>query len=244
MAAGKCAAAEGYAARQQFRFQVANLEQRGGERDAVFAQRPRAFRRCASRNHDYGVSLDFEQIPPAQMQNFVALVSDLSRRLHADKRVLDLSVPSDDDDYPYRALAAAADHLIVMAYDEHAINNPAGPIASLGWFEKILDRRFKDMDASKLVVALGSYGYDWPGKGDGHEVTVQEAWQAAQDSQATVSFDQDSLNPTFAYDEDGSGHHTVWFLDAASAFNEMDAALSMRPGGVALWRLGSEDPSV
>jgi cellulose synthase/poly-beta-1,6-N-acetylglucosamine synthase-like glycosyltransferase/peptidoglycan/xylan/chitin deacetylase (PgdA/CDA1 family) len=38
--------------------------------------------------------------------------------------------------------------------------------------------------------------------------------------------------------------HRVWFLDAVTAYNQLRAADEFRPAGYALWRLGSEDPSV
>ncbi len=36
----------------------------------------------------------------------------------------------------------------------------------------------------------------------------------------------------------------VWFLDGVTAYNQIGAALASRPAGLALWRLGTEDPSV
>jgi len=198
----------------------------------------------AVRNNDAGISLDFEQVPPESMAGYVLLVDELAQRLHAAGKILDVSAPADDDDFPYRKIAASADHLIIMAYDEHAVNNPAGPIASQGWFENILDKRFANLPSSKLVIAIGSYGYDWPAKQDAHEVTVQEAWQIAQDSSSQIAFDPDALNSSFAYDDDNGKPHQVWFLDAASAYNQTAAALAMHPGGVALWRLGAEDPGI
>jgi len=36
----------------------------------------------------------------------------------------------------------------------------------------------------------------------------------------------------------------VWFLDGATAFNEIHAADDYQPAGYAVWRLGSEDPSI
>ncbi|HET9573115.1 MAG TPA: glycosyltransferase, partial [Methyloceanibacter sp.] len=38
--------------------------------------------------------------------------------------------------------------------------------------------------------------------------------------------------------------HDVWFLDGATAFNEIHAADDYQPAGYAVWRLGSEDPSI
>ena len=38
--------------------------------------------------------------------------------------------------------------------------------------------------------------------------------------------------------------HEIWFLDAVTAYNELKAAKPYNVGGFALWRLGSEDPSL
>jgi peptidoglycan/xylan/chitin deacetylase (PgdA/CDA1 family) len=75
-------------------------------------------------------------------------------------------------------------------------------------------------------------------------MTFQEAVLAANDSEAKISFDRASRNPYFAYVEDNKEKHTVWFLDAVTAFNQMVIARKYYPAGFALWRLGSEDPSI
>ena len=38
--------------------------------------------------------------------------------------------------------------------------------------------------------------------------------------------------------------HQVWYLDGVTAYNQIAAALAMKPAGLALWRLGTEEPSV
>ena len=75
-------------------------------------------------------------------------------------------------------------------------------------------------------------------------VTVQEAWISARDSDADVDFDYDSLNPHFSYLDDSNLRHDVWFLDAVTALNEMRAARTLGIKTFALWRLGSEDRSL
>ena len=53
------------------------------------------------------------------------------------------------------------------------------------------------------------------------------------------------MNPHFAYDdEDAHVRHQVWMLDAVTALNELRAARQMGLQTFALWRLGSEDPSL
>ncbi len=72
-------------------------------------------------------------------------------------------------------------------------------------------------------------------------VSVQDAWLTARDSEEDVDFDGDSLNPHISYLDDRNLQHDVWFLDAATALNQMRAAQSLGIQTFALWRLGSED---
>ena len=51
-------------------------------------------------------------------------------------------------------------------------------------------------------------------------------------------------NSTFAYDDENGHPHTVWLLDAASAFNQLTVLDRAGIREVALWRLGSEDPGL
>ncbi len=193
----------------------------------------------------YGAVLDFEQIPRDGQADFITLVQELSARFHADGLQILVQVPADDDDYDYRKLAALADRLILMTYDEHIAGGVAGPIAGQGWFEAQLNARFKDIDGSKLIVSIGSYGYNWAGSGKGTEISVQEAWELLGESGAKLRFDQTSLNPTFSYVDQTRGvEQHVWYLDGVTGYNQVAAALAMRPAGLALWRLGTEDPAI
>src|SRR6267142_2444209 len=65
-----------------------------------------------------------------------------------------------------------------------------------------------------------------------------------RESKGEPIFDPDTSNPYNKYHEDDQTHHTVWFLDAVTAYNQMRAASGFKPAGFAIWRLGSEDPSV
>ena len=76
-------------------------------------------------------------------------------------------------------------------------------------------------------------------------LSTQEAWQAASDSEAKIDLDEASLNPHFAYDDDEAKvRHQVWFLDAVTTLNQMRVARALGLQTFALWRLGSEDDSL
>lgn len=155
-------------------------------------------------------------------------------------------VPFNDNDWDLPAFAKFSDQLILMAHDENDSNSKNGPIASQAWFEKTLAGQMKKLDPAHTIVSLGNYGYDWAvdsgGGTTGEGVTFQEAMLSAKDSEADIVYGS-SLNPYFSYEEDGKVHH-VWFLDASTLYNQMLAASRYRLAGYALWRLGSEDPSL
>jgi peptidoglycan-N-acetylglucosamine deacetylase len=67
---------------------------------------------------------------------------------------------------------------------------------------------------------------------------------SARDSEADIVFDPQTANPHFSFIEDDGNRHDVWFLDAVTAFNEIETGNSYRVAGYAIWRLGAEDPSV
>ena len=142
-----------------------------------------------------------------------------------------------------RAFASLADKLFVMAYDEHSNDGPPGPIASQQWWATAVAAALRQIPRDKVIVTIGNYAYDWH-DGGGDPENVEEAWVDAADSDAPPVFDRVAANSTFAYDDENGHSHTVWLLDAASAFNEL--AVLDRAGirGVGLWRLGAEDPAL
>jgi peptidoglycan-N-acetylglucosamine deacetylase len=202
-----------------------------------------------------GLMVDFEDLPQTGQSGFVSLLNELSGDLHSKGMKLYVSVPAGNPDFPYRAVASAADGVVLMDYDEHYAGSggTAGPIASQDWFTANLTQAKKVIPLDKLICAIANYGYDWvqkPKRGKlapdekDVNVSVQDAWLAARDSEEDVAFDGDSLNPHVHYLDEHDLKHDIWFLDAVSALNQMRAARSLGIQTFALWRLGSEDRSL
>jgi cellulose synthase/poly-beta-1,6-N-acetylglucosamine synthase-like glycosyltransferase/peptidoglycan/xylan/chitin deacetylase (PgdA/CDA1 family)/spore germination protein YaaH len=218
---------------------------------ALFRQQASAF--LASDQYR-GLMVDFEDFPKAAQPGYVALLKELAQDLHAKGLKLYVSVPAANPDFQYTATAAAADGVVLMNYDEHYPSpGTAGPVASQDWFTRNLAAAKKAIPRNKLICAVANYGYDWVRKPtggrlppDAHDsnVSVQEAWLGARDSDADIDFDSDSLNPHFSYLDEHNLHHDVWFLDSVTALNEMRAAQALGIETFALWRLGSEDRSL
>jgi peptidoglycan-N-acetylglucosamine deacetylase len=200
-----------------------------------------------------GLMIDFEAFPKKGQPGYVALLKELSADLHARGLKLYASVPSHNPEWNYPAVAAAADGVVIMNYDEHYPGGEAGPVASQDWFVDNLRFAEKVIPQDKLICAIGNFGYDWvhkprhgklpPDEKDKNQ-TVQDAWLAARDSEEDIDFDSDSLNPHISYIDDNNLRHDIWFLDAATALNEMRAAQGLGIRTFALWRLGGEDRSL
>src|SRR6266436_6505973 len=199
-----------------------------------------------------GLMVDFEDFAKSAQPGYLALLGELSADLHGKGLKLYVSVPARDRDFDYAAIANRTDGVVLMDYDEHESENEAGPVASQDWFTKNLEIAKQKVPLNKLMCAIGNYGYDWVQKPKKNpppnlknvNVTVQEAWIGARDSDEDIDFDYDSLNPHFSYMDESNLRHDVWFLDAVTALNEMRAARTLGIKTFALWRLGSEDRSL
>jgi cellulose synthase/poly-beta-1,6-N-acetylglucosamine synthase-like glycosyltransferase/spore germination protein YaaH/peptidoglycan/xylan/chitin deacetylase (PgdA/CDA1 family) len=214
---------------------------------AVFRQQVAMF---LSSDRYRGLMVDFEAFPKVGQPGYVAFLNELSSDLHARGMKLYVSVPAHNQEFDYAAIAAPADGVVVMNYDEHYPGAASGPVASQDWFVDNLRFAVKVIPREKLICAIANYGYDWvlkPKKGKlppearDHSVSVQEAWLEARDSDEDVNFDDDALNPHFSYLDENSLRHDVWFLDAVTALNHMRAAQMLGIQTFALWRLGGED---
>jgi peptidoglycan-N-acetylglucosamine deacetylase len=217
-----------------------------------------------------GLSLDFEEIPTSAQPGFRSLIAALYDDFHPRNLRLYVNTPVGDDDWDLKFMADHSDGLLLMNYDEHETDSAPGPIASQDWFIDNLKNVLKIVPKEKIICALGNYGYDWitalppeePAVRKGakksiakkavpekviaaHDLSTQDAWQAAEDSGSQIDLDDDSMNVHFAYDdEDARVRHQIWFLDAATILNQMRAARSLGIQTYALWRLGQEDNSM
>ncbi|HEV2836676.1 MAG TPA: glycosyltransferase [Pyrinomonadaceae bacterium] len=192
-----------------------------------------------------GICVDFEEPPVDAQPNLLTFMQELHTAFAARNLLVVQAVPFADPEWNYKAYSAASDYLMLMAYDQHWTGSDAGPVAAQDWFENHLVIQMRDLDASKTIIALGNYGYNWSDASkSADELTFQEALITARESSASPTFDPATRNPYFEYDEEDESHHKVWFLDAVTAYNQMRAASGYKPAGFGIWRLGSEDPSV
>ncbi len=202
-------------------------------------------------NEYKGATLDIEGFPENSQNDFHTLVEELAGDLHARGLKLYVVVPVNDlSNYP--GIADVCDGIILMNYDQHFPGSAPGPVAGQDWFVKNVQNALKTIPKNKLLCVIANTGYDWamsPRQKKGtppenvHLVSAQDAWLEADQSSTDVNFDDDAMNPHFAY-LDGTIRHDVWFLDGVTALNQMRAAHTQGIDTFVLLRLGSEDRSL
>jgi len=194
--------------------------------------------------HDFaGIAMGLQGVGPDDAEAFMALAEELYGAFQARGLLVYHTVSMDDRTLDAHRLSAVSDAVIVLAEGEDWDLDGPGPLASQAWFEAGIKRRAEEIPASKLIVSLSNVARDWSPAG-AETYSVQEALSRAREAGAEISFDPQRLNPTFRYHDDEGVEHAVWLLDAATAFNQWQVARSMSPRGIALWRLGTEDPSI
>ncbi len=195
-----------------------------------------------------GLTIDIEEVPASSQPNLFAFMRELHSEFQSRSLILAQAVPFDNPDWNYTAYASVTDYLMLMAYDQHWSTGGAGPVAGQDWFESILKKRMAQLSPAKTIICFGNYGYNWADdRSEAETVSFQESLLAAKeslDSPTEIKFDPASKNPYFEYTEEDGKEHSVWFLDAATAYNEIRSAKPYKVAGFALWRLGSEDPSL
>jgi spore germination protein YaaH len=108
----------------------------------------------------------------------------------------------------------------------------------------VLKLAVSEIPRDKIILGVPTYGYDWNGSQPARDVQWTEAEAIAQAHAAPVMWDPTAQSPWFAY-TDSQGHpHTVWFEDARSLSAKLALAATYRVNGVAIWRLGGEDPAI
>lgn len=193
-----------------------------------------------------GVTLDFEELPNNSLGNFERFLGDLRSALGPGLLITAAIEPSLDTSW-VRRFAARSDRLILMAYDEHSGHGDPGPVASRDWYVEQLRNALTSVPPSKIIAGIAAYGYDWNDAGarnQGLEVTVQEAWDSVRNNHGTAGFDSTSKTPYVYWTDADSVDHFVWYIDAVSTYDQISQARALGINGHAIWRLGSEDPSI
>lgn len=197
-----------------------------------------------------GVHVDFENVQPSDRQNLNQFLKELSERLKPAGLEVSIAVPAKTQEnymnsfsgaYDYATIARYVDAMMIMAYDEHWRGGPPGPVASVGWVERVVRYALSaGVPPEKIVLGVPAYGYDWPPSGRGRAVTYRQAMEQASQHGVRIEWDDVAKVPYYRY----GGGRTVYFENRSSLSHKLEIVKKYGLAGISLWRLGQEDPGI
>ncbi|MBU1166912.1 hypothetical protein KKC60_00695 [Patescibacteria group bacterium] len=201
-----------------------------------------------------GIDIDYENLDPNTEEAFTAFIGKLAEKLHEKGKFLSVTLQPKKDDsetwvgaYNYEALGEVADQVRIMTYDYARVNTVPGPVAPLSWFKEVLEYSKEKIPAEKVIAGVPFYGYRWctEAKNDMCQ-NGGLVWSGVQNVirkyDPLVEWNAKTSTPWFMYTDEHENNFVVHFEDHQSLSAKIEVVKKLGLGGVAIWRLGSEDP--
>lgn len=217
----------------------------------------------ASRGAD-GANLDIEPVPSNLDGAFVAFAGKFRAALRAriPGATLVVATSPSAPTSLIRGLAGRVDQLFVMAYDYRTVrSSTAGPVAPLdgsgATVSTTVARYLAAVPASKVILGVPYYGYDWPvtnrrpnapvrpastGYGSAFSISYAAVTSWLSDH-PTIPVRRDAVAASayFTYhDHDAGTYRQVWFDDARSLAAKYDLAITEKLAGIGIWALDND----
>lgn len=202
------------------------------------------------REHNYdGIDIDYESLAPELRGPFSAFMQQLGDALHADGKLLTVAAHAKTADFgglggfqDWALLGQVCDRVRIMTYDYHWRGGGPGPIAPLGWVRSVAEYGRSVMPSNKLQLGIAFYGYNWGPGGDAISMTWNEIQALIEQHRPEVNLAaRDADGPIeeswFRYRD-----RTVWYSDHRSLEPKLRLVDELDLAGIAIWRLGDEDP--
>jgi spore germination protein YaaH len=213
-------------------------------------QHVKAIVALVQRQNYAGIDIDYEEMQSRDRQVFTEFSTELGAALHVHGKVLSVAVfpqtsaparGQSDFAQDYAALGKVADQVRIMGYNFHWDTSPPGATAPIGWVRSVLTYAVSQMPASKVVLGIPLFGYDWPHGKAAAVVSWLQARRLWRQYHSAVRYDDARQAPYFTYTKGGSTH-IVWFENAESSRAQFQAVKADGAAGVYLWMYGYEDP--
>lgn len=198
-----------------------------------------------------GVNIDFENVPGRDRIYLTAFFRELAMELRPKNLLVTASVPAKTYDdrssrhsgaYDYRAIAPYLDRVMIMTYDEHYSGGSPGPVASYQWVERVIKYSLNYFPSGKIIIGIAGYGYDW-GWRSGKALNYKAIQNLITKRHITPKWHSVYKVPYFSYKNWGVSHQ-VWYENRYSTALKADLIKKYGLKGVAVWRLGYEDPGI
>ena len=207
--------------------------------------------------HNYdGIDIDYESIDSSLRDEFSAFIVELAQALHSQGKQLTIAVHAKTSDdgglgafQDWVVLGQAVDRLRIMTYDYHwRGSSRPGPVAPIYWVRDVAKYAKTVVDPAKVVIGVPFYGYNWPTNGG---IAIAQTWDVINELRQTFHLDVNLKES----DENGlvqenwmdystrqEGRREVWFATSRSLEAKLGLVQDLDLAGIAIWRLGGEDP--
>ncbi len=191
-----------------------------------------------------GLQIDFETIRTEDREAYWSFLVALKSGLPKGK-IFSVAVPprikATEDAFQYDKIAAIADRVIVMAYDEHWRTGSPGTIASLSWCEKVSQFAQRMIPATKLIIGIPLFGRVWQKQEVARALKYFQTLDLWKQHKSPLERDPDGT-AHFAYQETIDA--VVYFENEQSLCQKLAYYQNAHIQSVGLWRISQEPSSL
>lgn len=199
----------------------------------------------------HGLDIDFEYVLPEDREEFVNFVEKITERLNNEGfQVFTALAPKISSEqkgllyeaHDYPAIGDASNRVLLMTYEWGYTYGPAMAVAPIDKVREVLDYAITEIDPEKIYMGIPNYGYDFiqpyvAGESRADSLSNVEAVDLAAKVGANIQYDEKSQSPYFIYYDNQGRQHQVWFEDARSIREKLDAFNEYGFEGVGIWNV-------
>jgi len=206
----------------------------------------------------WGWQFDFEQMDVSYRDKYSSFAGKAAKALKKNNLVFSVAViaqiSTNPNDYPndlwqktigvydYAALAANADFISVMSYDDP---ESTGPVVEYSWLKRVLDYSLKFIPNEKLSMGIPLYYWRWNNE-TGARVGIggrRGIYKVFAKHKVSVNYDAE-MEAAFLTYYNRAKQYTIWYENAASLAKKIELMASYKLHGFSAWALGLELPSI
>jgi spore germination protein YaaH len=216
----------------------------------------------SERNLD-GINVDIEDVTEKERDKYTELVRLLRTKIPIEKEV-SVAVAANPygwtdgwhGSYDYKELGQIADHILVMAYDEHYLGGSSGPVSSISFVENSIKYALKYVDKEKIVVGMPFFGRIWKKDGTikGIGMSNIKIAEIVSKYNAKVQYDPIARSPKAEFtlnvdtviggQELTKGNYIVWYENSDSIKDKLSLISKYDLKGAGNWSSGQETKDV
>jgi spore germination protein len=199
----------------------------------------------------HGLDIDFEYVQPEDREVFVNFVKKITERLNAEGfQVFTALAPKISSEqkgllyeaHDYPAIGDASNRVLLMTYEWGYTYGPPMAVAPIDKVREVLDYAVTEINPEKIYMGIPNYGYDFTlpfvqGESRADSLSNVEAVNLAAKVGANIQYDEESQSPYFIYYDKQGRQHRVWFEDARSIREKLDAFSEYGFEGVGIWNV-------